>query len=76
MAESGINVIGLSRKPVLLEPHRADVGQRRVQTVLLVPEQQAMTSSFAWRCVTNRCPCSRSTFMDPNSVSLQAFSFD
>jgi hypothetical protein len=33
-----------------------------------------MTSSFAWRRVTNRWPCSRSTFSDPNRVSLQALS--
>jgi len=33
-----------------------------------------MASSFAWRLVANRCPCSRSTFNDPNSVSLHALS--
>ncbi len=33
-----------------------------------------MVSSLAWRLVTNRWPCSRSTFNDPNSVSLQALS--
>ena len=31
-----------------------------------------MTSSVAWRLVSNPCPYSRSTFNDPNSVSLQA----
>ncbi|MNX53240.1 hypothetical protein D3C86_839320 [compost metagenome] len=33
-----------------------------------------MISSFAWRLVFNCWPCSRSTFNDPNSVSLQALS--
>jgi hypothetical protein len=27
---------------------------------------------LAWRLITNRWPCRRSTFNDPNSVSLQA----
>ena len=31
-----------------------------------------MTSSLAWRRIFKRCPCSRSTFNDPNSVSQQA----
>src|SRR5512140_1694874 len=33
-----------------------------------------MTSSMARRRVSKRCPCRRSTFGDPNSVSLQALS--
>ena len=33
-----------------------------------------MVSSFASRWVLNRLPCSRSTFNDPKSVSLQALS--
>ena len=33
-----------------------------------------MTSSMAWRLVLKRWPCRRSTFNDPNSVSLQALS--
>ena len=33
-----------------------------------------MVSSFAWRRVSKRWPCSRSTFSDPNIVSLQALS--
>jgi hypothetical protein len=33
-----------------------------------------MVSSFASRLVLKRWPCSRSTFNDPNSVSLQALS--
>jgi hypothetical protein len=35
---------------------------------------QVTTSSLAWRRILKRCPCSRSTFSDPNSVSLQALS--
>ena len=42
--------------------------------VRLYHSTQAMTSSLAWRRVTKRCPCSRSTFNEPNSVSLQALS--
>jgi len=32
-------LLGLGRKPVVLEPHRAHIGQRRVQSGLVVPEQ-------------------------------------
>ena len=39
MAESRIDLHGLSRKPVLLEPYRAGVDQRRVQSGLVVPGQ-------------------------------------
>jgi hypothetical protein len=35
---------------------------------------EAMTSSIAWRLVLKRYPCRRSTFNDPNNVSLQALS--
>ncbi len=46
-----------------------------MQSGAVVPENiQAMTSSMAWRRVLKRCPCSRSTFNDLNSVSLQALS--
>jgi len=33
-----------------------------------------MASSLAWRLVTKRWLCSRSTFDDPSSVSLQPLS--
>ena len=39
IAESRIDLHGLRNKPVLLKPYRADVGQRRVQSGLVVPEQ-------------------------------------
>src|SRR6218665_1091493 len=42
--------------------------------VRLYQSTQAMTSSLAWPRVTKRCPCSRSTFNEPNRVSLQALS--
>src|SRR6218665_1486436 len=38
IAESRIGLLGLSRMPVLLEPHRADVRQRGVQPGAVVPE--------------------------------------
>ena len=39
MTGSRIGSLGLSRKPVLLESHRANIGQRRVQSRSVVPEQ-------------------------------------
>ena len=33
-----------------------------------------MASSLAWRRDAKRCKCKRSTFNEPNSVSLQALS--
>src|SRR6218665_236712 len=72
--ESRIGLLGLSRMPVLLEQHRADVRQRGVQPGAVVPEYPGDASSLAWRRVTKRCPCSRSTFNEPNRVSLQALS--
>src|SRR6218665_2129892 len=38
IAESRIGLLGLSRMPVFLEPHRADVRQRGVQPGAVVPE--------------------------------------
>src|SRR6218665_2243067 len=38
IADSRIGFLGLSRMPVLLEPHRADVRQRGVQPGAVVPE--------------------------------------
>ena len=42
--------------------------------VRLYQSSQSMTSFLVWRLVSNLCPCSRSTFSDPNNVSLQALS--
>ena len=65
-------------KPVLLELHRADIGQPYASVECsrsrLYQSSQSMVSSFASRRVLNRLPCSRSTFNDPKSVSLQALS--
>jgi hypothetical protein len=40
--------------------------------VLLYQASQPMISSLASRLVAKRRPCNRSTFSDPNSVSLHA----
>jgi hypothetical protein len=38
LSRSRIGLHGLRRKPIYLELHRADIGQRRVHTRLVVPE--------------------------------------
>jgi hypothetical protein len=45
-----------------------------VQSSAVVPEQPIDGLVLRLRLVTKRCPCSRSTFNEPNSVSLQALS--
>lgn len=40
--------------------------------MLCCQSSQAAMSSLACRLVLQRCPCSRSTFNEPNGVSLQA----
>src|ERR1035438_7384492 len=42
--------------------------------VLLYQSSHAMVTSLAARMVSNRSPCSRSTFSEPNSDSEQALS--
>jgi hypothetical protein len=64
----------LISKPVLLELHWADVGQRECSRARLYQSSHSIVSSFASRLVLKRCPCSRSTFNDPNNVSLHALS--
>jgi hypothetical protein len=38
LSRSRIGLHGLRRKPIFLELHRADIGQRRVHAGLVVPE--------------------------------------